>query len=159
MFNENIFIYNDAFGKAEQVGRQTWYNLITNGNYNIDELYFTPSKYDRVDGYMKAPNADCSVWFEIKRRNIKSTDYEEEGYILEKIKYDALSEKYRNGDLGWYINIFDDCIKIWDVSLITPKFEWMNCTATTVKNYKKGEKPKLVHLIKDTPIITIPMTE
>lgn len=157
MLNE-IFVYDDAFGKAEQVGRQTWFNILTNGNYNIEDLYFTPSKYDKVDGYMSAPHQNNKVWFEIKRRNIQSADYEKEGYILEKIKYDALHKVYSNGDYGWYINIFDDCIKIWDVSLLTPKFEWKNCTATTVENYKKGEKPKLVYLIKETPIITIPMS-
>lgn len=138
------FIYDDEFSKAEQVGRKIWYDFITNENI-LQDITFTPTKFDKVDGVMTLKTYDKPITFEIKRRNINSEQYKKEGYIIEKIKYDALSK----AEIGWYINIFDDCIKIWDISKLSPTFEWKYCTATTATNYKKGEKPKLVHLITE----------
>lgn len=143
--NEKIFIYDDEFSKAEQIGRSIWYDFITNENI-LQDITFTPTKFDKVDGVMTLKTYDKPITFEIKRRNINSEQYKKEGYIIEKIKYDALSVV---DGYGWYINIFDDCIKIWDITTLAPHFEWKYCTATTAINYKKGEKPKLVHLIKE----------
>lgn len=160
-----IFIVDDAFGKAEQKGRKIWYDFLTKEYPDILEyIEFTPTKYDKVDGYMKLKGNDKIITFEIKRRNILSTatkadgtKYADEGYILEKIKYDALWKDYQKGNDGWYINIFDDCMMIWDISTILPTFEWVNCTGTTVVNYQKGAVPKLCHLLTpdEKPIYTI----
>lgn len=155
---EEFFIYDDKFSKAERIGRKFWYDFITaEMEGDIEYLYFTPTKYDRVDGYMKLKSYDKPITFEIKRRNINSETYKEEGYILEKTKYNALNPILETDNYGWYINIFDDCIKIWDVSTLSPTFEIKYCTNTTVEDYKKGSTPKLVHLIteEEEPIYTI----
>lgn len=142
----------DKFTKAELEGRNVW-NTTLSGR--IEDIKFTESKYDPVDGYLTGKTG-TEVVFELKKRDINSGTYEKEGYIIEKVKYDALMDNYRKTNhIPYYVNIFNDCIKMWDIRDLKPDFETKYCTATTAENYKKGGKPKLVYLIKDKPISTI----
>lgn len=142
----------DKFTKAELEGRTVW-NTTLSGR--IEDIKFTESKYDPVDGYLTGQTG-TEVVFELKKRYNNSKDYEKEGYIIEKVKYDALMDSYKKTNhIPYYVNIFQDCIKMWDIRELKPSFETKYCTATTAENYKKGGKPKLVHLIKTEPTSTI----
>ena len=76
---------------------------------------------------------DNTFNIEIKDRDIPYTKYAEEGYWLEKIKYDALMQAFsKTGSLPIYLNYFQDNIGIyWKLSALdTTKIKWVQRYAT-----------------------------
>ena len=85
----------------------------------------TRDTYNRVDVGVTAGTKTFNV--EIKYRDFPSTLYEKDGYILEKKKYDALLEAYKQtGSVPTYVNYFSDGIGFsWDLRKISePVWVW-----------------------------------
>lgn len=72
---------------------------------------------------------------EIKDRDIPYTLYEHFGYILEKIKYDALMAAYEEtGSIPIYLNFFQNNIGYyWDLRDLKPVWQKKWCTSTTAE--------------------------
>lgn len=63
--------------------------------------------------------------------------------IMERRKYDALSQFPERTKL--YMMLFNDGVAIWDLNKIhQPEWRTVNCTANTVGQYQRGQKPKTV---------------
>lgn len=136
----------EAVLRWEKDCRDTYLN-----DFSADTIVeFTKPLYARVDAYTTGKTTGERSVIELKKRNIPSTKYENEGFILEKIKYDALKEaQKRSGeDSALYINIFDDKYICWDINKISaPKWEKRLCTATTAEDYGKVKELKDVTLL------------
>ena len=106
------------FEIKEKIGREAF--LIHSANMNITDVKFTDWTYEQYDGTYYSANT--LTFFEIKVRNCsggaKFTG-KPEGFILEKKKYDFLKDlqsKETKKSSYVYINIFSDCIVIWDIT-------------------------------------------
>lgn len=86
---------------------------------------------------------------EIKTRDKKFQDWDQEGWILEEYKYNALCElqkKSKRPLKKTYVNIFKDAVVIWDLDSIELQFIDRECKVMTVEN--KGKRNKKVALLK-----------
>lgn len=104
----------------------------------------------RVDGYLTG-NTGTRVVFETKLRDIPLKTYKKDGFLIEKIKWDALKhyKELTNEDKALFINILRDMDLVWDISkLPEPKWEIRNCTLTTAEDYGKKRVPKVVGFLK-----------
>lgn len=87
---------------------------------------------------------------EIKDRDIDIDKYANEGYWLEKTKYDALMQAYREtGSLPIYLNFFKNNIGFyWNLLKIQPKWVWRLATETTADGtYGQNKVWKLVTFV------------
>lgn len=115
---------------------------------------FTEDKYDHVDCYATAETGQ-KYSIEIKDRDIPIKKYEEDGYILELIKYKALMEDYDRGYKPIYRNYFTDGVLTWNVAEIENALDRVEkkwCTETTV-NYGKKRVLKDVIMLKKDEVI------
>lgn len=108
------------------------------------ELFFTSNPFEEYDGWYMCKDGS-SVPFELKRRNILSSIYEEKGFDIEVSKYQKLIEEYhkRGEKKALFICYFDDKTYIWDVANIDfsikkpyQKLAQQSCSAD------KGKKEK-----------------
>lgn len=117
------------------------------------EYVFTQDKFNPIDSFCTAYTQSGSKTFanEVKNRDILSTLYADEGYILELYKYNALMDAFRlSGYTPEYINYFQDCRIVWNLlSLgdIADRVIEKECTRTTATNYG-NRRPKKVILLK-----------
>ena len=92
---------------------------------------YTKGQYAKWDVSATAKTDTFNI--ELKDRDIPYTRYADEGFLLEKIKYDALLEAYREtGSIPIYMNFFQDNVGYyWNLLDIEPVWETVNCTTTT----------------------------
>lgn len=136
----------DNFQRKEDEGRRKFAKLFQ----GAQDIKFTTDKYDKVDAYVTGFTGEVAV-MEIKNRDIPSTKYAEEGYILEENKYKALMDKYlEEGYSPYYISFFnDDVWYIWDCRDVdNRKILLQYCTSSTAENYHRGEVEKRVFHLK-----------
>ena len=134
----------DKYEEFELKGREefkTWADT----NYQIWNLEFSENKYEHIDGYFWSGYSKMS--FELKRRKHSSETIwygTPLGFIMEKIKYDALMES--DSDQKLFVIIFDDRTIIWDVTYMKP--EWI------VKKYACNHS-RLTHRDKEVTYLTL----
>lgn len=88
---------------------------------------------------------------EVKDRDIPFEKYAAYGFMLEKIKYDALMAAYsETGSIPTYWNFFQQGIGCaWNLlKIMSPKWEWKLCTKATAEGeYGKEKELKLVTFV------------
>lgn len=92
---------------------------------------FTKGEYDSYD--VSTTGHANTFNIEIKDREIKFEKYADDGFWLEKTKFDALMKAFRKtGSLPIYLNYFQEGIGIfWDLSKIEPeRIKWKKILAT-----------------------------
>lgn len=116
------------------------------------EYDFTEDKYDNIDCFATAHTPISSIYsIEIKNRDIDYNKYADDGFILEKIKYDALMDAYnKSGYTPIYCNYFQNGIRItWNLTTIkNVENRWItkSCTRTTATNYGNRVDKKVILL-------------
>lgn len=108
----------------------------------------TRDEYNHVDVGVTAGTNTFNV--EIKYRDFPCSLYAKGGYLLEKIKYDALLAAYKKtGSIPYYVNYFSDGLGInWDLRKISkPEFVWRLLPAGTADDCGKKKVWKLVAYI------------
>lgn len=124
------------FSEHEDKGREKF-------KRNCKHAYqFTPNKFDKWDASTTGEGKTFNI--EIKDRDIPYEKYEADGFLLEKIKYDALIAAYKQtGSIPIYLNFFQANTGFWwDLRGINPTWEKRWCTSTTADD-TYGEKKEL----------------
>lgn len=118
---------NMTYQEHEDKGREKYDRICTIAHE------FTKDKFAKWD--VSATGESHTFNVEIKDRDIPFTKYEADGYLLEKNKFDALLEAYREtGSIPVYLNFFQGNTGIWwDLRDINPKWEKRWCTSTTAE--------------------------
>lgn len=116
----------DNFSEAEKIGRDKFGKFV-NKRGKVKKVYFTPSKYDKVD--VVTFNGATSATTEIKNRldySSKSKVIQEEGAVIEKVKYDYLLDTVSLSGMSdcFYSMIFtDDIMYLYDIKRIAREKE------------------------------------
>ena len=141
----------NEYQKCESIGRGKLKADYDNSPVPIDYI-FTLNDFDPIDSFCTAHTLPYPQTFanEVKNRDIFSTLYADEGYILELFKYNALMNAYLlSGYTPEYINYFIDCRIVWNIlSLgdITNRIIEKPCTKTTATNYGDRVMKKVILL-------------
>lgn len=116
-----------GFSEHEQTGREKFKKNISKGF----KYEFTEDPYAKWDVSTTGRGHTYNV--EIKDRDILFTKYLAEGYMLEKIKYDALMEAYeQTGSIPIYLNYFQEGVGFtWNLTKVNPVWRKAWCTETT----------------------------
>lgn len=113
-------------------------------------FHFTPYRFEEYDvHYDSGSRGD-----EIKYRDIKASKYLDEGFMIEKNKYDKLMEF----DEGYYVCFFkkSNLSLVWDVRKIRPpKWEIMKCPENTQFGGYNKKVDKVVNKLSYDDAITI----
>ena len=142
----------DPYDVDEKKGRVKLQQDYESSPY-VWDCTFTTDKFDRLDCFSTAytPNKNITYANEIKNRDILIDSYAKDGFIMEKIKYEALMEAHtESGYTPLYINYFTDGRIVWDVTTlqnVQDRWEWKWCTETTADNYRKKMVLKEVILL------------
>ena len=132
-----------TYKQYEDLGRQKMRELYK--RWKVKHFEFTKGKYDSWDSSFTGKSGTYNV--EIKNRDIPFELYEKKGFMLEKIKYDALMEAYyETGSLPIYINFYQHGKGFWYNLLdIDPNVEWETgeyTKSTANGTYGKEKKEK-----------------
>ena len=140
---------NEEYQIAEKKGRDKLKRDFINSLTEV-KFEFTDDEYDHIDCFATAGTRTFAI--EIKNRDIPMNRYEKKGYILEKIKYDALIDTYKTkGYIPLYRCYFQDGQLTWDLTEIDAIVEYMFCTKTTATNYGDKIEKEIINLdIKDS---------
>lgn len=137
-------IRNASFRVREIIGRKI-YDSIS----RIPHEY-TNGQFDSFDASATAKTSTFNI--EIKYRFILREKYDDKGYYLEKIKYDALMDAYKEtgsiplfftfvrGGVGYY----------WDLRKLNPVWKWELATSTSASG-TYGEKKELKEVCHPFP--------
>ena len=134
-------IQDVGFQEREKLGRTIFASIAVHSDYE-----FTKGKYDSWD---VSGTADTYTYnAEIKYRYILRDKYDKEGYWLEKEKYDALMDAYKETkSIPYFITFVRNGVGYyWNLLKLDPvwKKEWATASSAN-GTYKKGEKEKLVY--------------
>ena len=135
---------NDSgFGRRESIGRKKF--EINWGHFKHE---YTQGKFDPWDVSVTAKTTTYNI--EIKDKNEPMSKWEDEGFMLEILKYVKLMGAYKaTGSLPIYLNFFSNgegfsC----NLADIKPKWEFRLCTKTTEDGtYGKEKEWKYVTMI------------
>ena len=129
--------------------------------YHLKNLGWKLERYSKIDTYdewdiiYKDENGQLCVG-EIKVRDKYSNDYMEQGWILESQKYDKLIKLHNNRKKDFnlnYINIFNDCIVVWNLNNIDTQVEDRLCIKSTVYAGNGKKIKKIIYLHKADGVI------
>ena len=130
-----------GFQEREKLGRTIFASIAINSDYE-----FTKGKYDSWD---VSGTADTYTYnAEIKYRYILRDKYDKVGYWLEKEKYDALMDAYKETkSIPYFITFVRNGVGYcWNLLKLEPVWKKERATASSANGtYKKGEKEKLVY--------------
>ena len=138
--------------------RLAFYELTAHMNYGLH--YVSDQEgYESYDAIFTNESQIRCIG-EIKVRKHNSSDYATE-WILEKIKYDALTDSIEGRLLPHlklkpvYICFFYDCVAIWDLNKVNPNsFFWGKFKETSVDGNEELKDKEVCYLdIKDAQII------
>lgn len=108
---------------------------------------FTEGQYDSYDGSVTAGTITANV--ELKFRYILREKYDDKGYWLEKTKYDALMQAYREtGSIPlFYTFVRNGVGYYWDLRKLKPewKLEWATATTADGQYGKKKVQKEVCH--------------
>lgn len=165
LYTDRMFIYShynskliytqsfDTYVIREDISR--YYMLLTTGNKH--KIFFTENRKEEYDGYYFFGNKNISIPFELKRRNILSTDYYLIDVEVSKVNK-LMAEYYERGQRkAFFIVFFDDKTYVWDVSSIDfSKKKIITKPAQASCSEDKGKKYKdFYQLSKDEALIII----
>lgn len=138
------------FEIKETIGRNKAIKVLNKINRKF-RTHLTENLYSRYDIDLTGKTIYI---VEVKDRDEDSTKYDEQGWILQKDKYDALMQINKN---AIYLNTFKDGqYALWFLNEVieedTPT-QMKECWHTTVKKDYKEEKPVYYLHLKDAKIV------
>jgi hypothetical protein len=126
----------DKFDQMEQKCRDEFDNRTASGIQSIYYVDYKTEKYDSVDCIYGSGATEYAAELKLRDHNSSKTwPGCPEGWIFEKVKYDALMEHKYKGKI--YVVMFNDVTCFWDVGNLN--LEWFegSYSGTHDRSYKK----------------------